>query len=307
MFRTSFEFSSRIFWFPKHQTKALKQLQNGIHQIDYVIEVRDSRIPLLINKELGLNRQRLIIYNKADLVPKKELVKVVDHLRLRGENVMITNCLEKRGIAKIIEHCANVCRTDMIRFPYLSVIVVGAPNVGKSTLINGLRNIGLGKARATMQGAKAGVTTKIQTRIKIHQDPPVYLHDTPGIFNPFVKSVEEGFKLALVGGTNDSLTTIINVADYLLYKLNNSNQRHNWYKSLGLKSATDDIYKVLQHICETRNLIDSRERYARMLNLKNDWDFDLGAEYFVEEYRQGRLGKLILDDLSPANIELIDA
>ena len=305
-FRSTFEFSSRIFWFPSHQTKALRQLQNGLHQIDFVIEVRDSRIPLL-NTNLSLNRPRLIIYNKADLVPRKQLGIVVDHLRNRGESVMITNCLQKKGISKIIGHCAKICETDPIRYPYLSVIVLGAPNVGKSTLINALRNTGLGKGKATQQGPKAGVTTRIQTRIKINQDPPVYLHDTPGIFNPFVKSVEQGFKIALVGGTNDSLTTVINIADYLLFKLNNSNQKHYWYRKLGLESGIDDIYRVLEHICISKNFVDGKKRFAKLLGKEVDWDYDEGAAYFVELYRNGSLGKFILDEITPENLELMES
>lgn len=104
----------------------------------------------------------------------------------------------------------------------MSLVVVGIPNVGKSTIINSLRHLGVKKGKVTQVGAVAGVTRRIQTRVKIWEDPPIYLYDTPGIYDPHVGSPLEGMKIALAGSTRDHLTQTIHVADYLLFRLNQS-------------------------------------------------------------------------------------
>ena len=79
------------------------------------------------------------------------------------------------------------------------MVVVGLPNVGKSSLINTLRRLGVNKGKVAAVGPIAGVTRRIQTRVKIHQDPDIYLVDTPGIFDPYVSTPMEGLKIALTG------------------------------------------------------------------------------------------------------------
>ena len=88
---------------------------------------------------------------------------------------MFTTASAGKNVDRILEFAIDKCKNDPIRFPYLSIVVVGAPNVGKSTLINGLRRLGIGKGKVTQVGKRAGVTTAIQTRVKINQDPPIYL------------------------------------------------------------------------------------------------------------------------------------
>jgi ribosome biogenesis GTPase A len=84
------------------------------------------------------------------------------------------------------------CKSFPERYPYLSMVVVGLPNVGKSSLINALRKLGVNKGKVAQVGPTAGVTQRIQTRVKIHEDPPIYLVDTPGIFDPYVASPMQG-------------------------------------------------------------------------------------------------------------------
>ncbi|KAJ3270491.1 Mitochondrial GTPase [Terramyces sp. JEL0728] len=290
-FRTTFDFNSKIFWYPPHQAKALMQLKNGIHHIDLIVEVRDARIPLTCLNSVILNRKKLVVYNKVDLANPQMLPGLEEFLyKHRQEDVIFTKANEGFNIKSIL------------KFPYLSVVVVGAPNVGKSTLINQLRNLGMKKKKVTQVGPKAGVTRMIQTRVKIHPDPPIYLTDTPGIFNPIVSTPTECLKIALTGGTNDSLTTQINVADYLLFRLNNS-KNYKYYCQLLDMEPTDNIYDLLLRVCKKYEFqVDENTRINRLLDIK-DYDMDKAAEVFVGLYRNGHLGRMTLDDCSKQGLE----
>lgn len=302
-FRTSFSFSNRIFWYPQHQQRAWNQLEKGIHHIDFVVEVRDARIPLTCIRTFeGMQRDRLVVYNKCDLAnPQLFQTLAKELLANREEKVIFTKADTGLNIKKILEVAIEKCKSDPVRFPYLSIVVVGAPNVGKSTLINGLRKLGVGKGKVTQVGKKAGVTTAIQTRVKINMEPPIYLFDTPGIFNPHVTTPIQGLKIALTGATSDNLTSISNVADYLLYRLNNSAHLNTWPLALGLKEPTDSIDELSLYIAQREGFkLNEHSRMVRLLPKSNKyWDTEKACQYFVDLYREGKFGKMTLDDLKP--------
>ena len=261
-------------------------------------------------------REKLVIYNKFDLSNpqlKKPLLQALKEYR-NETNVLFTKADTCVNVQSILDFCVQKCNDDPVRFPYLSIAVVGAPNVGKSTLINGLRRLGMGMGKVTQTGKKAGVTTAIQTRVKIHKDPPIYLFDTPGIFNPHFTSPIEGLKIALTGATNDKLASISNVADYLLFRLNNcptGKKRKTWPKVVGLEEASDDIYYVATHIAKMNHFVLNASN--RMVRLSPDfkidrhdevyWDIDRACQYMVDLYRLGRFGRMTLDDLGPNAIK----
>lgn len=178
------------------------------------------------------------------------------------------------------------------------------PNVGKSTIINSLRKLGVNKGKVTAVGKTPGITQAIQTRVKIYEDPPIYLVDTPGIYEPTTTSPIEGLKISVVGSTKEKFTTVINVADYLLFRLNNSKLINTYPKVLGLDAPTDDIHKLLGHIASSNGykilyesrisrLLDDNERKKEGL-----LDVDRSARDFLDKFREGQFGSITLDDCS---------
>jgi len=167
------------------------------------------------------------------------------------------------------------------------VMVVGMPNVGKSTLINSLRNEGVHKAKAVRIGDQPGVTRKIGTPVKIverENGSDVYVLDTPGVFVPYVPDAERMLKLALCGCVKDSIIPPVTVADYLLYHIN-------------LHDPT--VYKKWSEPTnEITPLLDSFARQTGLLGKGGVPNMELAATNFVQRWRAGSLGKFILDDIA---------
>ena len=159
------------------------------------------------------------------------------------------------------------------------------PNVGKSTLINSLRNRGVGKAKAAQTGGQPGITRKIGTPVKIierENGSHVYVLDTPGVFVPYVQDAERMLKLALCGCVKDAIISPVTLVDYLLYKVN----LHDMTAYERWSTPTNDVIELL-------------DRFARQtgrLSKGGVPDIESAAHQLIRKWRAGDIGRFLLDD-----------
>ena len=173
------------------------------------------------------------------------------------------------------------------------MMVVGMPNVGKSSLLNALRQVGVHKGKAAHTGAQPGVTRKIGTTVKIIEgdegNEGVYLMDTPGVFVPYVPHAESMLKLALCGSVKDTIIAPTTLADYLLYQMNIYNPAI--YADYSL--PTNDVNEFLSAVA----------RKTGRLQKGGTPEVDASALWIIQRWRNGLLGKFMLDHVTESNLE----
>ena len=274
-----------IHWYPGHIAKAERQLKEKLNLVDVVIEVRDARIPLSssytnIKKLLG-EKPRLLLLNKADLVDKDELKSWVKYLKdSTGCPVIITDAKGAKDLALVVKNAVELAEPKIQALMAKGLLrraaramVVGMPNVGKSSVINKLT-----KSSKTKIGSKAGVTRQQQW---VRINPKLELLDTPGIIPTKQDDQLQAAKLAFVSSVSENAYSPEPVAQALLDLLSTDR----------FKQIVCDFYKVdtltLEAIAQSRNWI-----------LKADsLDTERTARYVLKDFRDGRLGKFILDDM----------
>ncbi|MBO6088225.1 ribosome biogenesis GTPase YlqF [bacterium] len=273
-----------IHWYPGHIAKAEKQLKEQLSLVDAVIEVIDARIPFSSSYDniTGLlgEKPRLILLNKSDLTDLNELKKFISVIEKKtGFPVMKSDAKNSKDINLVIKKVIElsepriqaVMKKGLLRRP-ARIMVVGMPNVGKSSVINKLT-----KSSKTKIGAKAGVTRQQQW---VRINPQLELLDTPGIIPMKQEDQIRAKKLAFVNAVSENAYSNEVVAKELLEMLEDKYSQivKDFYKTENL--TLDDIAKA-------RNWIISGGAP----------DIERTSVYVLRDFREGKIGKFILDEI----------
>ncbi|KAL7169042.1 hypothetical protein ACSBR2_034133 [Camellia fascicularis] len=226
-----------INWFPGHMAAATRAIRDRLKLSDFVIEVRDARIPLSsANQDLQpllSGKKRVIALNKKDLANPNIMHKWTGFFDSCKQDCLPINAHSRSSVQKLLDLVEFKLKEVISREPTLLVMVVGVPNVGKSALINSIHQIASSrfpvqekKKRATV-GPLPGVTQDI-AGYKIAHKPSIYVLDTPGVLVPSIPDIETGLKLALAGSVKDSVVGEERIAQYLLAVLNTRGTPLHW-------------------------------------------------------------------------------
>ncbi|RLN54957.1 hypothetical protein BBJ28_00024485 [Nothophytophthora sp. Chile5] len=296
-FRSKFLFPAKVNWFPGHMALARRQMVAQMDAVDVLIEVRDARIPWssanpVLEEAFGKSKPRLVVFNKSDLANSNMQQRVE---RQCARNPSITDCLftsvtKGKRLQAILQWCNKHSNAQFKSTAGSMVMVVGIPNVGKSSLINEFRRLSnsqklaKGRSRAPV-GPTPGVTVRNDI-IKVNDKPAVYVVDTPGVMLPNIPSAETGMRLALTGAIKDEVVGTELIADYMLFMLNQIKSTR-YVETLQLPGPTDDIAELLPLV------------YKRCGALGKEPDVQnrLAAEFLLQEFRRGAFGNFTLDPI----------
>lgn len=273
-------------WYPGHMTKAKRMMQENIKLIDLVIELTDARVPLSSRNPdidtLGAHKARLLVLNKADLAAEGANQRWLARYSDDGMLSVAVNARSGQGLKKIQAAIQEACREKIARDRKRGILnrpvramVVGIPNVGKSTFINALA----GKA-VTKTGNKPGVTRGKQW---IRLNRQVELLDTPGLLWPKFDDERVGQNLALVGAIKDEVLPAEELALVLISRLC---AHYPAVLSDKYACATADAdFTVLEAVARSRQCVTKG----------GNFDTVKAARLLLEDFRSGRLGRITLE------------
>lgn len=276
-----------IQWFPGHMAKARREVSEKLKLVDIVFELIDARLPLssrnpMIDQVIN-QKPRLLILNKADMADESQTHKWVQYFADRGHMAVAINSLEGKGLQRVTKAAQEILADKWARMKAkgmkpraIRAMIVGIPNVGKSTLINRLAKKNIAKT-----GNTPGVT-KAQQWIKVGKD--LELLDTPGILWPKFEDQEVGLKLALTGAIKD---TIINMEDLAVYGLRflSIHYPNRMEERYGITFVHEDLVETFDHIGKLR----------KVFGPGGEIDYDQVSEIIVRDIRNQNLGNLTFD------------
>lgn len=279
--------------------KTKKQIIEDLNLIDVVIEILDSRIPISSQNpdiaKLIKGKKRIIVLNKSDLSEEKQNILWVEYFKKRQQEAIITDSNLGKGINDVIKAVQKIMEDEMKKYyekgrsgKKIKVMVLGIPNVGKSSFINRIV-----KSNKLEVGNRPGVTRKKQW---ISINDKIDLLDTPGVLWPKFEDEKTALKLAFTGTIKDDVLEQVEIAYQLLkfmlinYRFELENRyglKHEYIEKVLLQDQEENfnIYEIMQKIGEKRG--------AKILG--GNIDDEKTAKIIIEDFRSGKFGKISLE------------
>lgn len=282
--------STSINWYPGHMAKTKREIKEKLPLIDVVYEVVDARMPISSKvidiDDIIKNKPRILIMTKYDMCDKSQTDKIIKYYKEKGYSVVPVDLIKNTNVNLIIKETSkvgdiiNVERKKKGLKPKQSVraLVIGAPNVGKSTLINRL----VGKKK-TVTGNKPGVTKQLSW---IRVGSNIELLDTPGILWPKLENQEHAYNLAALSSVKEEVVDLQDLSIYILHKLNELYPNY-LEKRYGITTVSDDIIATLEEI--------GNRRGAKISG--GEIDYDKVYSIIIRDLKEGLIGPITLDRL----------
>ena len=284
--------STNINWYPGHMAKAKRLIKENVDKVDIIYEIIDSRIPLSskikdrdIDKLIS-TKPRILIMTKSDLCDLNKTNQWIKYYEDMGYKVVLVDLINNKGLNKILD-VTNLLLKELdkkreekgLRKRSYRALIIGIPNVGKSTLINRL----VGK-KAAITGDRPGVTKSLSW-IRINDN--IDLLDSPGILWPKLDNETEAYNLASFSAIKEEILPIGKVACYILdtlYKKYENNLKERY----GINSFDiDDVIPTYELIGKKRGC----------LIRGGEVDYDKVSSIIIKDLREGRLGRVTFDEV----------
>ena len=291
-----------INWFPGHMAKTRRQITEDLKLVDVVIEILDARIPLSSQnpeiKQMLQNKKKIIALNKCDLADEKENNKWIQYFSKNGIKAILTDSNTGKGINELLKQVRDIMKEELERVANkgrigkkIRVMVVGIPNVGKSSFINRIA-----KKNSAEVGNKPGGTKQKQW-MRINNEIEVL--DTPGVLWPKFESEKVSLNLAFTGTIKDDILEMTEIA-YSLTKFLLENYKENFVNRYDINEEkideilsqeqpeNENIYEIMQLVGRKRGAIISG----------GNVDDEKTSKIILDDFRSGRLGKISLEKVN---------
>ena len=294
------ENKTNINWYPGHMLKTKKQIIEDLKLIDVVVELLDARIPKSSRnpdiQRIVQNKKRIVLLNKSDLAEEKETKKWIEYYKNNNTIAIACDANLGKGIKEILKQIDNTMEEEMQKAASkgrikrnIRIMILGIPNVGKSSLINRLCN-----KKSAVVGNRPGVTKQKQW-VRIANN--IELLDTPGVLWPKFEDEHVALNLAYTGSIKDEVLETIEVSFKLLIYL------YNNYKSNLLER-----YKITEGELEQINSEDENEEIYNLMKLigrkrgavvsGGEIDDEKTAKIILNDFRNGKLGRITLEKVN---------